>query len=418
MRFRDTLASGLEALLGHGLRSLLTVLGILIGIAAVILTVGLGEGAQASVSSAISALGSNLLVVTPGSTTSAAGVRGGFGSASTLTLGDADALENRRAAPNVLAVAPTAQSIGTITAGSNNWTTSVVGTTAVVARRPRPSACRGKLLHPVRAEERRRRRRARDHDIGGAVRAGSPVGQTIDDAGVSLTVIGVLTSAGSSASTNEDDMVLVPITTAEQQIFGGTTAAASVSTIYVEADSQAALSGRIPGDERPAARASPHHRTVRRRLHHHHPVPAAVHRELGEPNAHRPPRRHRRDLAARRRHRRHEHHAGVGDRTGARDRPAQGRSVRRRTRSGASSSWRHLRSASSAASGVSCSRWWGWWSLPHLESRPRDDLAGGGHRGGRRGHRHRPRVRCVPRQPRRPALPDRRPPHRMTGRRL
>lgn len=99
MRFRDTLQSGIEALLGHGLRSLLTILGILIGIAAVILTVGLGEGAQSSVSSAISALGSNLLVVTPGSTTSAAGVRGGLGSASTLTLADADALESSGSRP-------------------------------------------------------------------------------------------------------------------------------------------------------------------------------------------------------------------------------------------------------------------------------------------------------------------------------
>ena len=96
VKLRDTLRSGIEALLGHGLRSLLTILGILIGIAAVILTVGLGEGAQSSVNSAISALGSNLLVVTPGSTTSSSGVRGG------LRVG-VDAHPGRRRRPRVQA---------------------------------------------------------------------------------------------------------------------------------------------------------------------------------------------------------------------------------------------------------------------------------------------------------------------------
>lgn len=67
MNFIDTVRSGIEALIGHRLRSCLTVLGLLIGVAAVILTVGLGQGASSSVSNAISSLGSNLLIVTPGS---------------------------------------------------------------------------------------------------------------------------------------------------------------------------------------------------------------------------------------------------------------------------------------------------------------------------------------------------------------
>ena len=89
------------------LRSSLTVLGIMIGIAAVILTVGLGEGAQRQVSSEITALGSNLLTISPGSTTSSSGIRGGFGSASTLTVGDATALSSKTVAPDIEAVAPT-----------------------------------------------------------------------------------------------------------------------------------------------------------------------------------------------------------------------------------------------------------------------------------------------------------------------
>ena len=74
------------------MRSVLTVLGILIGIATVVLSVGLGEGASSSVKNQIAALGSNLLIVTPGSSTSSSGVRGGLGSASTLTIDDATAL--------------------------------------------------------------------------------------------------------------------------------------------------------------------------------------------------------------------------------------------------------------------------------------------------------------------------------------
>jgi putative ABC transport system permease protein len=242
MRWRDTLRSGLEAILGHGLRSLLTILGIMIGIAAVILTVGLGEGAQSSVNSAISALGSNLLVVTPGSTTSASGVRGGFGTASTLTLADADALGSKKVAPNVIAVAPQAETIEVLTAGSTNWTTTAVGTTASwLTVRDRQVEEGGfftsqevsgaddvVVLGPTTASE-----------LFGAE---SPIDQTVTINGEPLTVIGVLTSAGSSGSTDLDDMAILPITTAQQQIFTGTFAT-SVSTIYCEANSAAGLSG-------------------------------------------------------------------------------------------------------------------------------------------------------------------------------
>ncbi len=92
MRFLETLRTGLEAIRSHRLRSGLTMLGILIGIAAVILTVGLGLGSQEQVSAQIRSLGSNLLIVTPGSSTNSSGIRGGFGSASTLTDDDATAL--------------------------------------------------------------------------------------------------------------------------------------------------------------------------------------------------------------------------------------------------------------------------------------------------------------------------------------
>src|ERR1700678_1058688 len=120
MSWLETLRTGLNGIRTHRLRSGLTVLGILIGIAAVILTVGLGEGAQAQVSSEITDLGSNLLTISPGSSASTVGIRG-FGTASTLTTFDADALASKTVAPDIKAVAPTTDSSETLTAGTSDW---------------------------------------------------------------------------------------------------------------------------------------------------------------------------------------------------------------------------------------------------------------------------------------------------------
>src|ERR1700757_3977391 len=103
MNWGETLRVGLQAVRAHRMRSILTVLGILIGIATVILSVGLGEGASSSVRNQIAALGSNLLIVTPGSSTNSSGVRGGTGSGSTLTMSDAAALGSAVAAPDIRA---------------------------------------------------------------------------------------------------------------------------------------------------------------------------------------------------------------------------------------------------------------------------------------------------------------------------
>src|SRR5580658_3603645 len=101
MSWLETLRTGLNGIRTHRLRSGLTVLGILIGIAAVILTVGLGEGAQGQVTSEITALGSNVLTITPGSSTSTTGIREALGTASTLTMSDVDALSNPIVAPDI-----------------------------------------------------------------------------------------------------------------------------------------------------------------------------------------------------------------------------------------------------------------------------------------------------------------------------
>ena len=130
MNWRDTFRTATEAVRTHRLRSALTMLGILIGISAVVLTVGLGEGAKAQVRDSINALGTNLLVVSPGSSTdTSTGVRGGFGSASTLTLQDAQALQSKAGAPDIQAVAPVSTTIAELVQGSTNWSTTLTGTT-------------------------------------------------------------------------------------------------------------------------------------------------------------------------------------------------------------------------------------------------------------------------------------------------
>jgi len=211
----------------------------MIGIAAVVLTVGLGQGAQDKVTSEIDALGTNVLTVSPGSSSSS-GFEKGFGSATTLTERDARALSSKTVAPDVGAVAPTAQSPEPLVAGSATWTSTVVGTT------PKWEAIRGRTVTQGRFVD--------DQDVAdhsavavlGPTTASElfkgidPVGQTVDVNGVPMTVVGVLNSVGSTTSTgtDQDDQVIVPISTATERLFGSTT----LSSILVQAKSSGDLS--------------------------------------------------------------------------------------------------------------------------------------------------------------------------------
>jgi putative ABC transport system permease protein len=239
----ETFRTGINGVRSHRLRSFLTVLGILIGIAAVILTVGLGEGAQGQVTSEITALGSNVLTVTPGSTTSSTGIREALGSASTLTMADVNALSNPVDDPDVKAVAPITSSSEELVAGSSTWTTTVQGST------PTWLTVRGRTLAEGRFID---DQDVTDHTavaVLGATTASElfkgvdPVGQTIDvgDSGVPVTVVGVLTSTGASSSSSSttsdpDDLLVIPITTGAERIFGGTSRN-SVSSIALQARS-------------------------------------------------------------------------------------------------------------------------------------------------------------------------------------
>jgi len=266
MNWLETIRTGLSAVLSHRMRSILTMLGILIGIAAVILTVGLGQGAQQQVGSEISALGSNLLIVSPGSTTSAAGIRAGFGSASTLTTADAAALASKVTAPDIEAVAETkstseeltvasatasarrlaftgATATATSSSSATNWTTTLAGTTPSWLQVRDRSVTSGRFItaHDVASD-------AAVVVLGSETASElfsstDPVGQTVTIADIPFTVVGVLNSvgSGSSSTTDQDDTAIVPITTAMTRIVGGTSRT-SVSNIYIEATSSKTIS--------------------------------------------------------------------------------------------------------------------------------------------------------------------------------
>src|SRR5450631_2986318 len=240
MTWGETFRTALEAIRSRRMRSSLTMLGILIGIAAVMLTVGLGQGAQAQVRNQINQLGSNLLIVSPGSTTTG-GIRGGRGSASTLTTRDAAALASPVVAPDIAKVAPVVTGSQSLTAGTTNWTTNVVGTT--------PDWL------PVRARtmtEGRFFSTAELNDAAAVTVLGSTtatelfggrdsLGQNVNINGTAMTVIGILNTAGSSTTTDDDDQALVPQTTYSSRVASSGNAT-GISTLYIQARSTDALS--------------------------------------------------------------------------------------------------------------------------------------------------------------------------------
>jgi putative ABC transport system permease protein len=240
----ETFRTGLNGVRSHRLRSALTVLGMLIGIAAVILTVGLGEGAQAQVGSEITSLGTNILTISPGSSTSTSGIRGGFGTASTLTTADVSALESKTVAPDISAVAPITSSSESLTAGTANWTTTVVGSTPSWLTVRDRTVAQGRFIDTQDVTDHAAVTVLAPTTAAELFSRGDPVGQTVDVDDVPMTVIGVLTATGaassSSSTTDQDDQAIIPITTGAERIFGGTSRN-SVSSIVIQARTSSAL---------------------------------------------------------------------------------------------------------------------------------------------------------------------------------
>lgn len=241
MGWAETARTAIAALNARRLRSLLTMLGILIGIAAVMLTVGLGQGASAQITAQINSLGSNMIIVTPSQTTSSGGFRGGGGSASTLTTQDATMLANTAVAPDVAAVAPTSSTSGSLQSSNSTWTSTVVGTVPDWQQIRARTLASGRFFTDAEVESSAAVAVIGADTASELFSSGSPLGQNVSVNGESFTVIGVLDSAGSSMSSNEDDTVVVPLSTFASRLSTSSTAN-SVSSIYLEATDADSLS--------------------------------------------------------------------------------------------------------------------------------------------------------------------------------
>jgi putative ABC transport system permease protein len=241
MTWGETFRTALEAIRSRRMRSSLTMLGILIGIAAVMLTVGLGQGAQAQVRNQINQLGSNLLIVSPGSTTTSSGIRGGRGSASTLTTRDAVALASPVVAPDIARVAPVVTGSQSLTAGTTNWTTNVVGTTPDWLPVRARTLTQGRFFSAAELND------AAAVTVLGSTTANElfggrdALGQSVTINGTAFTVIGLLNTAGSSTTTDDDDQALVPQTTYSSRVASSGNAT-GISTLYIQARSTDSLS--------------------------------------------------------------------------------------------------------------------------------------------------------------------------------
>ena len=221
MRIQSTFKIAFRALRRNKLRSALTALGIIIGVAAVIAMVGIGSGAKAQVEAQIASLGENVILVFSGSITSS-GIRTGWGGAGTLKIEDAESI--RREIPGVTAVSEEVRSNSQIAAGNQNWFTQVLGES------PEYFDIRQWPLAEGAPFTDQDVRSANKVCVIGRTTATQiygnedPIGQILRIKNVPFTVIGVLTSKGLSAQgPDQDDVIIMPFTSAMKRVAGGTT---------------------------------------------------------------------------------------------------------------------------------------------------------------------------------------------------
>ena len=206
------------SLVANKLRTILTMLGIIIGVSAVIAMVSVGMGVKSNILGSISRLGSNMLIVMSGSA-NRGGVRGGAGSVTTLVYDDAKAIKDR--VKNVDYVSPTVQGSYQIVYGHENWNSTVTGVVPEYVSIQSLTMQSGIFFteHDVEV-------RNRVAVIGPVVAANlfgsvNPVGKKIRVGNAPYTVIGLLASKGqSSGGQDQDDIVLIPLTTAQERLMG------------------------------------------------------------------------------------------------------------------------------------------------------------------------------------------------------
>ncbi|MFA7319724.1 MAG: ABC transporter permease [Parcubacteria group bacterium] len=240
--FIDLIKETLWSLTGNKVRSSLTMLGIVIGIASVIAMVAIGQGAQNSIAKSIESIGSNLIIVMPGAARGG-GISQGRGSAETLTMEDVDAISTQ--VPDAAAVAPEVSRRYQITAGANNTNTQVVGTLPAYTDVRNIQIDLGSFLNAQQVQASSKvvvlGATARD-DLFGA--DANPVGQSVRINGISFTVIGVTVLKGGSGFNNPDDYVYIPITT-DQHYLAGSNYVSDISIAATSSDTIAAAQQEV-----------------------------------------------------------------------------------------------------------------------------------------------------------------------------
>jgi putative ABC transport system permease protein len=239
MKMYRLFIEALESLNANKLRSMLTVLGIVIGVAAVIAMLSIGRGAEASITSRIESMGTNLVYVTPGST-SQSGVQGAAGSAGTLTLDDADGLADL---PDVVDVAALTNNMAQVVYQGQNTRTRLMGVTPSYETVGSLTLEDGEFI----SEEEQNARSlvvlgsSVAEDLFGST--AGVVGQRVRLNGQPYKVIGVLTSKGGTGFMNHDDQVFIPLSTALYRLVGGSQFRGSsvIGQITIKASSAAAV---------------------------------------------------------------------------------------------------------------------------------------------------------------------------------
>ncbi|MEA4900634.1 ABC transporter permease [Desulfitobacterium sp.] len=232
MNLFELMRISVRALKANKLRSLLTMLGIVIGVAAVIAMVGIGNGATANITSQIQGLGSNLLIVTPGQTNTG-GVRGAAGSSNTLAMKDLTKIEESCSA--VKKTAPFVNTNAQVVYGSGNTSTSIGGTTDAYAQVRSVTIMRGRFITQEDVNSYTRVAVVGPNVVEKLMGDANAeiLGKTIKLNNIPFLVVGVTASQGSSGMTNNDDIVYIPITTAQDRLIGNK----YLRQIYIEATS-------------------------------------------------------------------------------------------------------------------------------------------------------------------------------------
>ncbi len=233
----ETLRIAWGGIVTNKLRSSLTILGMTIGVASVIVLIAVGNGSSKAVQSRIQSLGTNVLIVMGGR--SRGGARATTSTSITLTKQDAEALQNPSLAPDVQSSSPVvnASSVKLVFGGTSYEPSSFVGTTPSYLQAHSYKVAEGASFSPEAVSKHERVVVIGQTIVAELFAGQSAVGQSIKINGSSYQVVGVLASKGSNGATNEDDVVMAPITTVQDSVTG----LGSINSITVEARSQSAL---------------------------------------------------------------------------------------------------------------------------------------------------------------------------------